>query len=219
MGHTQWMPEVWLNIGIDYDGDQRISPFGPPHDAFGGSARYLTERGGYRRGEAWGHEVRLPARFNTARADNKTWRSYAAWQQMGIAGADGQTFDRPNDRARLWLPLAGGPAFLVGQNFLAVRSYNPSSSYALATVHLADRIRGAGPFVQQFPGAERAPTVAEVQEIQRRLTELGFDTGGVDGRVGRDTMRAIRAFQNKVGMQPADGYAGLKLLTRLRQGL
>jgi membrane-bound lytic murein transglycosylase B len=21
MGHTQWMPEVWLNVGIDYDGD------------------------------------------------------------------------------------------------------------------------------------------------------------------------------------------------------
>ncbi len=21
MGHTQWMPEVWLNVGFDYDGD------------------------------------------------------------------------------------------------------------------------------------------------------------------------------------------------------
>src|ERR1700674_1805355 len=23
MGHTQWMPEVWVNIGVDYDGDGR----------------------------------------------------------------------------------------------------------------------------------------------------------------------------------------------------
>jgi peptidoglycan hydrolase-like protein with peptidoglycan-binding domain len=36
--------------------------------------------------------------------------------------------------------------------------------------------------------------------------------------VGSDTMRAVQAFQHKVGMEPADGYAGLKVLARLRQG-
>jgi peptidoglycan hydrolase-like protein with peptidoglycan-binding domain len=50
------------------------------------------------------------------------------------------------------------------------------------------------------------------------LTALGFDTGGTDGRVGRDTMVAVQAFQRKAGLQPADGYAGLKVLARLRQG-
>jgi peptidoglycan hydrolase-like protein with peptidoglycan-binding domain len=73
--------------------------------------------------------------------------------------------------------------------------------------------------VQPFPGAERTPTLAEVQEIQRRLTGFGFDTGGTDGRVGNDTMRAVRNFQRRVGMEPADGYAGVKLLARLRQGI
>src|SRR5262249_53950947 len=34
MGHTQWMPEVWLSMGLDGNGDGRISPFGPPDDAF-----------------------------------------------------------------------------------------------------------------------------------------------------------------------------------------
>jgi hypothetical protein len=29
----------------------------------------------------------------------------------------------------------------------------------------------------------------------------------------------VRAFQQRAGMQPADGYAGVKLLARLRQGL
>jgi peptidoglycan hydrolase-like protein with peptidoglycan-binding domain len=85
-------------------------------------------------------------------------------------------------------------------------------------VHLADRIGGAGPFVQPFPGGERLPTIAELQEVQRRLTALGFDTDGTDGRAGRDTMRAVRGFQKKVGMEPADGYPGIKLLARLRQG-
>jgi peptidoglycan hydrolase-like protein with peptidoglycan-binding domain len=58
-----------------------------------------------------------------------------------------------------------------------------------------------------------------LQEIQKRLTALGFDTKGTDGRVGSATMTAVRNFQRKVGMRPADGYAGVKLLARLRQGL
>jgi peptidoglycan hydrolase-like protein with peptidoglycan-binding domain len=88
----------------------------------------------------------------------------------------------------------------------------------LATVHLADRIRGEGEFVQQFPGAERIPTLAEVQEMQRLLAARGFDTRGADGRIGPDTVAAVRAFQTKLGIKPADGYAGLKVLARLRQG-
>jgi peptidoglycan lytic transglycosylase B len=119
---------------------------------------------------------------------------------------------------KLWLPVAGGPAFLVGQNFRAVYSYNPSTNYTLALCHLGDLIRGDSPFRQQFPGGERTPTLEEVKEIQRRLNERGFKTDGIDGRTGSGTIRAILAFQKKVGMEPADGYAGLKLLARLRQG-
>ena len=71
--------------------------------------------------------------------------------------------------------------------------------------------------MQKFPGSERAPTLAEVQEIQQRLTTLGYDTGGTDGRVGNDTMLAVYNFQRKIGMNPADGYAGVTLLARLRE--
>ena len=124
-----------------------------------------------------------------------------------------------NATAKLWVPVDGGPAFLLGPNFYAVRSYNPSMNYTLAIVHLGDRLYGARTFAQPFPGSERTPTLAEIQEIQRRLTALGFDTGGTDGRVGNDTMLAVRNFQRKAGMTPADGYAGIKLLARLRQGL
>jgi lytic murein transglycosylase len=214
MGHTQWMPEVWLNVGVDYDGDGRVSAFGKPDDAIAGTAQYFVKRGRYRRGEHWGYEVR------GARGGEGVSRSFEAWQKAGVTRADGQPFPQPNATAKLWVPVSGGPAFLLGPNFNAVRSYNPSNNYTLAIVHLADRISGGGPFVQAFPGAEqRTPTLAEVQEIQKRLTALGFNTGGTDGRVGNDTMIAIQNFQRKVGMQPADGYAGLKLLARLRQGL
>ena len=212
MGHTQWMPEVWLDVGIDYDGDGKISPFGKPDDALGSTAKFLLNRGNYHRGEHWGHEVRSPG---GAMGGNRT---YAAWTSAGVTRADGQPFPQPNASARMWLPVPGGPAFLLGPNFYAVRSYNPSMNYALAICHLGDRVLGAGPFIQPFPGSERALTLAEVQEMQTRLTKAGFETGGTDGRVGNDTMQAIHDYQLKMGLLPADGYGGLKVLARLRQG-
>ena len=210
MGHTQWMPEVWLNLGFDYDGDGRVSPFGKPDDALGGSARYLVSRGKYQRDQHWGYEVRGGGGGGGS-------KSYAAWSTAGVTRADGKPFPRPNDKAQLWTPVQGGPTFLLGPNFYAVRSYNPSMNYALAIVHLGDRIQGGSPFVQPFPGSERALTLAEIQEMQTRLTKAGFDTGGTDGRVGNGTMKAIRDFQLKAGIAPADGYGGLKVLARLRQ--
>jgi len=211
MGHTQWMPEVWLNVGIDYDHDGRVSPFGRPDDALGSTARYLVNRGKYHRGEHWGYEVR-------ATGASKGSRAYAAWTSAGVMRADGEPFPQPNASAQLWTPVPGGPSFLLGPNFYSVRSYNPAMSYALAICHLGDRILGGPPFIQSFPGSERALTLAEVQEMQVRLTRAGFDTGGTDGRVGNDTMQAIRDYQNKMGLEPADGYGGLKVLARLRQG-
>jgi lytic murein transglycosylase len=213
MGHTQWMPEVWLNVGLDYDGDGKVNPLDKPDDALGSSARYLVNRGKYRRGEHWGYEVRAPGR-----GSDEISRSYEAWQAIGVTRADGQPFPNPKLTAKLWVPLAGGPAFLLGPNFYAVKTYNPSMNYTLAIVHLGDRVLGAGPFVQPFPNSERAPTLAEVQEMQKRLTAAGYDTGGTDGRVGNMTMLAARNFQQKAGLVPADGYLGLKLLAKLRGG-
>jgi membrane-bound lytic murein transglycosylase B len=214
MGHTQWMPEVWLNMGVDFNGDGRVSPFGAPDDALAGTAHYLQKRGNYRRGEGWGYEVRVPAGVGGSATE---LAPISTWVTRGVTQANGKPFPRLNERARVWQPVANGPTFLLAQNFSAVRSYNPANTYALAIVHLADRIRGEGAFVQAFPGGERILTLDEVQELQRRLTAQGFNTDGTDGRVGNDTMRAVRGFQTKVGQSPADGYPGLKVLARLRE--
>jgi membrane-bound lytic murein transglycosylase B len=213
MGHTQWMPEVWLNMGVDFNRDGKISPFGAPDDAIAGTARYFVERGGYKKGEGWGYEVRAPERV-AGKARGK--QTIAKWHAAGVTRANGKPFPRPQEQARLWQPVPGGPLFLLTHNFDAVKSYNPANAYTLAVCHLGDCIAGEGPLVQEFPGGERLPTLAEIQEIQQRLTSLGFDSGGTDGRVGKDTTTAIRNFQAKTGMK-ADGYAGLKLLARLRE--
>src|ERR687888_1022636 len=82
MGHTQWMPEVWLNVGLDYDRDGRVTPFGKPDDALGSSARFLLNRGKYHSGEHWGYEVR------TSGGPASGSRTYAAWASAGVTRAD-----------------------------------------------------------------------------------------------------------------------------------
>jgi membrane-bound lytic murein transglycosylase B len=44
MGHTQGMPEVWLHLGVDYDHDGKISPFGAPDDALASTALFRRAR-------------------------------------------------------------------------------------------------------------------------------------------------------------------------------
>ena len=47
----------------------------------------------------------------------------------------------------------------------------------------------------------------DVAELQRRLSELGFSAGRIDGRFGRQTDVALREFQKGVGVT-ADGMCG-----------
>lgn len=53
-----------------------------------------------------------------------------------------------------------------------------------------------------------------VRWVQKRLTEMGIDCGGVDGYFGSKTRTAVIQFQKKNGLS-ADGIAGYNTLTRL----
>ncbi len=111
MGHTQWMPEVWLNVGIDYDGDGKVSPFGKPDDALGSTAKYLVNRGKYHRGEHWGYEVRASGGGDSGS------RTYAAWASAGVTRADGQPFPQPN-ATRAALDAGAGRAVIPARTEL-----------------------------------------------------------------------------------------------------
>ena len=81
--------------------------------------------------------------------------------------------------------------------------------------HIADHISGMDPFQVSWPDGERKLFRAERHELQERLTQAGHSTAGMDGKVGPATRRAIRAYQQAAGL-PADGFASISLLERLR---
>ena len=112
---------------------------------------------------------------------------------------------------------AEGPAFLMLKNHYVIKRYNNSTAYSLAVGHLADRLTGAGDFVQSWPNGERTLTQAELEEVQRHLAEAGYYDGEIDGKIGPASRDAIRAFQNGRGLA-ADGFAGVQLLETLRSG-
>ena len=107
-----------------------------------------------------------------------------------------------------------GPGFLMLENFRVLMKYNPAEAYALAIGHLADRLRGGGAFVQQWPRYERMLSRDERLELQQLLARRGFDVEP-DGHLGARTRAAIRDFQARTGQVP-DGFASAVILDKLR---
>ena len=57
-------------------------------------------------------------------------------------------------------------------------------------------------------------TGTEVKTLQKRLKELGYFKSTIDGKFGRDTVNALKAFQEANGLE-ADGVAGKATYTAL----
>ena len=218
-GHTQFMPSTFQRIAVDFDGDGRRDLVGSIPDALASTANYL-DKSGWRDGEPWGYEVRLPAGFDTGQAGRTSRRPLSDWLGRGIKRIDGGAIDLPGDtRAAVLLPAgAKGPAFLVFRNFDAIYSYNAAESYALAIAHLSDRLRGGGAFATPWPTDDPGLSRRQRRELQALLLARGHEIGEVDGMIGRASRAAIRLEQQRLGLAPADGRAGTRILEALRAG-
>ncbi len=215
MGHTQFMPSSFMRHAVDYNGDGRKDIWNSVQDALGSTANYLNHFG-WRPGETWGYEVRLPVGFDFAAARQLNRAPLSQWQAMGIQRVSGKAFPRAADIGRLYMPAgAGGPAFLLLPNFDVIKRYNNSDSYALAVGHLADRILGGGGFATPWPAGDYALTKTQRAQLQTLLNQSGFDVGSPDGVVGPKTRAAVIAYQSRLGL-PADGHVSGRLLERLK---
>lgn len=214
MGHTQFIPTSYLAYAVDFTGDGRRDIWSEdPSDALASTAAYLS-RSGWARGEPWAVEVALPAGFNMALAGRGKGRSTADWAAMGVRAAAGGNL--PGGSASVLAPAgAGGPGFLVFRNFNVILRYNNAENYALGVGHLADRLAGGGAIRGSFPPDATGLSKADRQEMQRRLTAAGYDTGGTDGVIGAKTRAAIEAFQRARGLA-VTGEPSLALLAMLR---
>jgi len=219
-GQTQFMPSTYARIAVDGDGDGRRDLVASIPDALASTANYLKQSG-WRSGQPWGVEVRLPAGFDATVAGRTRRRPLAAWRALGVTRVDGgalQVAAMADDSAAALLLPAGakGPALLVFRNYDAIYSYNAAESYALAIATLADRLRGGNGLVAAWPTDDPGLGRAERRELQTLLLARGHAIGAADGMIGDATRRAIRIEQQRLGWQSADGRAGTRILQALR---
>jgi len=211
-GQTQFIPSTYQRLAVDFDGDGRRDLVSSVPDALASTANYL-KRAGWRSGEPWLIEVRVPGGYSgpEGRGDKMP---IADWARYGIVRADGASLSGGTPAGLLLPAGAAGPAFLVTRNFDAIYQYNHAESYALAISHLADRLMGLPPFRTAWPTDDPGLSRAQRLELQKLLLAAGYDIGEADGKIGPASRAGIAEAERRFGMEPT-GRAGQKIYRAL----
>lgn len=208
IGHLQVNPTTVLKYGRDGDGDGKLDLDHSLPDALATSAEFLLSLG-YKPGLDWGYEVTLPQGFDYLLADRNNPKPTKFFAGLGVKRTGGRDFPDSSTPVFLYVPAGkAGPKFLMTPNYLVLKGYNFSDSYALAVAHLADRLKGAGDFAQPWPRDTKFPDLEQRRAIQTALNKLGLLKGTSDGRLGPVTQRAYAHFQAGRG-EIADGFLTL----------
>lgn len=219
-GHTQFMPTTFERIAIDFDKDGRRDLMDDIPDALASTANYL-KKNGWITGQPWGVEVKLPHGFNPTGHSRTQKKTILYWAHKGLTGINGDAIatlaGSDKLKAGLFMPAGlNGPVFLVFKNFDVIYSYNAAESYALAIAHLSDRLKNDKPFVTPWPTDNLGLSRIERRTLQTLLLQRGYDIGDIDGIIGKNTRKAIKAEQTRLGMK-ADGRASHNILNALQE--
>jgi lytic murein transglycosylase len=213
LGQTQFMPSEYMAHAVDYDGDGKRNLIRSVADVIGSTGKYLVHLG-WKRGEPWMQEVRVPQSLKWDQADLTIQHPLSQWATWGVTRANGQPLSG-NLKASLVLPMGRfGPAFLAYENFQIYLKWNQSLNYCITAAHLAARLNGAPPFGR---GNAQVPewSFQQMKELQQLLARRGFAVGEIDGKLGAATRAGVKAAQIKLGL-PADSYPTQELVERLR---
>ena len=211
MGQPQFLPSAYAKYALSFAGSRAPDIWQSIPDSLASIANFL-KLSGWQRGLPWGTEVKVPAGFDYASLQ----QSFAAWTARGFRAAGNGVLPATGN-ATLFLPAgAGGPAFLLSDNYGVIKTYNISDAYALSVAVLADRLAGRPGIGAIWPDTPMLDRDARA-EVQVLLAKLGFYHGKMDGKLGPEARMAIHDFQVAVGFSPADGYASLALFARLTQ--
>ena len=181
----------------------------------GSTGKYLVHLG-WKRGEPWLQEVRVPTNVPWEEADLSIQHPRSQWAGLGVTRADGKPLPSDNLPASLVLPMGRfGPAFLAYDNFQVYLKWNNSLMYSLTAAYYATRLEGA-------PAMRRGGDIPklsfeETRELQQILEKRGYDVGRIDGMLGLKSRTAVREMQVKFGL-PANSWPTAELLGRLRAG-
>lgn len=208
IGHLQVNPSNVIKFGTDGDGDGAVDLHNSLADALATSAEYLLGFG-YKPGLDWGYEVTVPDGFDYLLATRDQLRPISFFTDRGVGRVGGGAFSDSSIPVFLYAPTgAKGPKFLMTNNYLVLKSYNFSDSYAMAISHLQDRLRGRGEFITPWPRDTKFPNLEQRRAIQEALIKLGLYGGLVDGRIGPVSQAAYAKFQASKG-EVADGFITL----------
>ena len=214
MGHTQFIPTSYQAYAIDMDGDGTRDIWNSVPDALATAANLLKENG-WRSGETWGYEVKLPE--NGLQYEGQT-KTLAEWEKIGFVRPKGQSFHQLEKNAVLKMMTGSdSPAFLMTRNFFVIKRYNNSDFYALTVGVLADHLSGRDGIIQ--PWRDRPAdslTIDKKFEIQERLKKKGYYDDEIDGIFGSGSRQAIRTFQTDDGLI-VDGQPTQQVLDALRK--
>jgi len=209
MGQTQFMPSNFIDYAIDFSGDGRADIWGNVPDVLGSTANYLR-KGKWNPALPWGFEVLVPDGFDYMRSR----ASFAEWRALGVRRADGKAFPNSGQGILFFPSGAGGPGFIVTENFDVLKEYNNSDAYAVAVGHLADRIQGGDLIKTPWPRDDRQLSRDARVALQKRLAALGYKVNEFEGHIDFDLRDNIRIEQKKLGMVP-DGNPTPALLEKL----
>ena len=113
MGQTQFMPSAFRQYAVDGDNDGKRDIWGDHADVFGSTANYLVKKG-WRAGESWGAEVKLPRDFPWEQAEIDIKKPVTEWRKLGVRLANGAELPAVASPASIITPAGHrGPAFIV----------------------------------------------------------------------------------------------------------